>query len=139
MVLCEIVAALGAVDVGDLDAAEAAAADRSHLELALWAEMEAGGDLCAAVGTALLDWLTQEKIDDGTDAPGHENNDEHPDAGRHVAAPNVSADVTDQKHIAGEGCTPGVAHEEAHGKHLVLVVGHDSVEEILHTDKDENR
>jgi hypothetical protein len=51
MVLGEIVPALGTVDIGNLYATEASAADRRHLELTLRTEVNRRGNLGAAVRT----------------------------------------------------------------------------------------
>ena len=71
MILGKIVPALDAVDISDLDSAEASTADGRHLELTLRAEMKTGGDLRAAVWTSLLDRLAKKKVDDSADAAGH--------------------------------------------------------------------
>ncbi len=50
--------------------------------------------------------LAQEEVDDGADAAGHEDDDQHPEAGGHVAALDVAADVADQQDVAGEERCP---------------------------------
>src|ERR1700678_2729011 len=97
----DVVAALRAVGVGDLNAAEALAADRGHLEAALGTEVDAFGQLCGAVRAADEDGLAQQEVDDRAHASGEEN-DEHPERGGHRTAFETSADVADQIDIAGQ-------------------------------------
>ncbi len=139
VVLFEIVAAGFAVDVGDLYAAEATAADRGHLKLALRAEVEGGVDFCGAMRAARQNGLAQQEVDDGADAAGHQHDDQHPNHGWHVASLDVAADVADQKHVAGEERAPGVTHEQTHGEHFRLVVRQDAVHDVLHAGEDQQR
>jgi len=128
----QVVAALGAVGVGDLDTAMAGAADGSHLELALGAEVEGGVYGRGAVGAAGEDRLAEHEVDDRADAAGEHYADQHPEAGGHAAAFDVLAYVTEQQRVAGPERAPGVAHHQAEGQELMLVVRHDNVEDVLH-------
>ena len=65
-------ATLNAVDVGDLNAAEAPAADRRHLELTLGTEVEVGGDFRAAMRASLLDRLAKQEVNDCANTTGHQ-------------------------------------------------------------------
>ncbi len=127
--------ALDAEDVRDANAAEASATDGSNLKLALRAEMYGRGNLGGAVRTSGQDGLAQKEVDDRPNASGHEDDDQHPEAGGHAAALDVAADIPNQEDVAGDSGTPGIAHDQAHGKQLMLVVRHNYMKEVLHRGK----
>src|SRR5579875_1848409 len=76
-ILSEIVSALRAEDVRDLDPAMATAAHRGQLELTLRAEVVAGRERGGAVGAAREDGLAQHEVDHGADAARKHNAHQH--------------------------------------------------------------
>jgi hypothetical protein len=78
MVLGQVVSALGAVDIGNLDAAEASSTDWRHLELTLRTKVNGRGNLRAAVRARKEHRLPQQEVDNGTDPTRQHHYDQHP-------------------------------------------------------------
>jgi hypothetical protein len=138
MVLGQVVSALAAVDIGNLDAAEAASTDWRHLKLTLRTEVNGRGNLCAAVRTRKEHRLSQQEVHHRPDSTRQHNHDQHPQPGGHSAAPDVTADIPHQKHIARKRSAPLIAHQQPHRQHLVLVMRQHPVKKILKSSKHNN-
>jgi hypothetical protein len=139
MVFGKVVPTLRTVDIGNLHASEASSADWRHLKLALRAEMNARGNLRAAVRAGREQGLAEQEVDDRTDATRQDDHDQHPEASRHAATLNIAADIPDEQDITGERRSPGVPHEQSHGQQLVLVMGQNAMKKILYCSKYDDR
>ena len=103
---CQIMSAVDAENVCNAGAAVAVAAAGGNLIGALRAEMVIALDVGAAGWTGSGDGLTQQEIEDGSDAAGHDDAD-HPHPGAHPAPWRVVTDIADQEDIKGGESAPG--------------------------------
>src|SRR5271155_106577 len=124
-------AAVGAINVGSADSAEAGAAVGSELEVALRAEVKIALNVRAAGRAARDLGLAQEKIQHGADAGGHDEADDHPEPRAHGAARGIFADVADHEEIEGGDYSPGDVEVDAQAegrRRVVALLGRDDPE-----------
>ena len=138
MVACQIVAAVGAEEIGRPDGAEAGAAVGKELVIALGAEVKVALDMGAAGGAAGDLGLAQEKVEHGADSGRHNEANEHPEARAHGAARRVFADVANHEEVERSDDAPGDVEVDAEAERLrrmMTLPGRDNPEIVF----DENK
>ena len=134
----QLVAAVGAINVGGADCAEAGAAVCGELKVALGTEVEVALNVRAA-GRAVRDLgLAQEKIQNSADAGGHDEADDHPEPQAHCAARGIFADVADHKEVEGGDDSPGDVEVDAQAerrRRVMALLGRDDPEIVFDEDK----
>src|SRR5580658_9264100 len=103
----QLVAAVGAINVGGADCAEAGAAVCGELKVALGTEVEVALNVRSACGAPRDLRLPQEEVEHSANAGRHDEADEHPEPGAHGAARGIFADVADHQEVERGDDSPG--------------------------------
>ena len=134
----KLVTAAGAELVSGADGAEAVAAAGGELVVALGAEVEVALDVGAAGGALGDERGAEQEVEHGADAAGHDEADEHPEAGAHGAAGGVFADEADHEDIERGEQAPGEIEidAQAEGRDVVLGPRKDDPEVVFDKNED---
>ena len=107
MVGGKLMAAVGAINVGGADGAEAGAAVCRELIVALGTEVEVALNVGAACRAARDLRLAEKEVEYGANAGRHDEANDHPESRAHGAARGVLADVTDHQEVERSDDSPG--------------------------------
>ena len=130
-----------AVLVGGADGSEAVSAAGGELVIALGAEMKVALHMGSAGGAAGDQWRAEKEIEYGADSAGHDEADQHPEAGTHGPSGSVFAYVADHEEVERREQAPGDVEVDAQakGRDVVLRLGEFEPEVVLHKDKHNRR
>ena len=106
MVSLEFVSATSAEEVGGPDSAEAVAAARCELIVALRTEVEVALDMGSAGRASGDQGGTEKEIKDSANPAGHYEADEHPEARAHSPSGSIFTDVADHEDVKGGEKSP---------------------------------
>lgn len=106
MIVCEFMAAAGAVLIGGENTAMAVSAACRHLPGALRTEVKVALDVCAAGWARRGRWQAQQEIDDRADSTRQHQTDKHPESSAHGASRRICTDIADHEAVNSSQQSP---------------------------------